>query len=99
MAVTFINCFEVPTGREEDFLARWEEVNRYMRAKEGYLSHTLYRSLGPDARFRFVNTAQWASPAALGAAHDDGFRALVSGPEWEQYASSPALFESVHTGG
>jgi hypothetical protein len=57
MAVTLVNCFEVPAGREGEFLALWQQVNEYMRAKKGYLEHELHRSMAPDARFRFVNVA------------------------------------------
>ena len=84
--VTLVNCFEVPAGREEEFFALWQQVNTYMRGKNGYLEHKLHRSLAPDARFRFVNVARWASQADLDAAHDDGFRALVTKPEWSAFA-------------
>ncbi|GLZ54399.1 antibiotic biosynthesis monooxygenase [Actinomycetospora sp. NBRC 106378] len=98
MSVTFVNCFEVPAGREDDFFARWQDVNAHMRTRAGYEGHRLYRSLAPDARFRFVNVARWASPAAVAAAHDEEFRTLVSGPEWAEVASTPAVYEQVHAG-
>jgi hypothetical protein len=37
-------------------------------AQDGYRSTALHRSLGPDAEFRFVNVAEWASAAAFQAA-------------------------------
>jgi heme-degrading monooxygenase HmoA len=95
-AVTLVNCFEVPAGREDEFFALWEQVNAYMRKKPGYLAHNLHRSLTPNAPFRFVNVAQWASVEQFQAAHDDGFRALVSQPEWAPFRSTPALYEVVH---
>ena len=97
MAVTFVNCFEVPEGAEADFLARWQEVNDHMRAKEGYLEHQLCRALG-EGPFRFVNVARWSSPQAFTAAHDDAFRVLVSDPAWARYPSTPTLCEVVHEG-
>ena len=96
--VTLVNCFEVPAGREEEFLTLWQQVNAYMRQKKGYLSHQLHRSIAPDARFRFVNVAQWLSMEDFNAAHDSGFRALVSQPDWQAFRSIPALYEVVHTG-
>ena len=96
--VTLINCFEVPAGREDEFFSLWQEVNRYMRSKGGYLGHKLHRSLAPDARYRFVNIAQWASLNDFQAAHDDGFRSLVSQPHWQVFTSTPSLFEVVHEG-
>jgi mannose-6-phosphate isomerase-like protein (cupin superfamily) len=97
-AVPFVNCFEVPAGREEAFLALWREVNAYMSAKPGYVCHRLHRSLAPDAKFRFVNYAEWETIEDWRAAHDEGFRQLVSGPEWAEFSSSPALYEIVHAG-
>ncbi len=96
--VTLVNCFEIPQGREEEFFSLWQQVNNYMRKKKGYLGHKLHRSLAPDARFRFVNVAQWESAADFQTAHDDGFRALVSQPAWAPFRSIPALYEVVHEG-
>jgi heme-degrading monooxygenase HmoA len=93
--VTFINCFEVPAGREDEFFSLWSEVNRYMRTRPGYLSHRLHRAILPGARFSFVNVAQWASTEAWQAAHDDGFRALVSQPVWADFPPSGSLFDIV----
>ncbi len=94
----FINCFEVPAGSEEAFLSLWQEVNAYMISKPGYISHQLHRSLAPGARFRFINYALWESPEHWSAAHDAGFRALVAGPEWRPFTTTPALYEVVHAG-
>jgi len=96
--ITLVNCFEVPAGREDEFFALWQQVNTYMRAKPGYLEHNLHRSLAPDARFRFVNVARWTSQADFDAAHDDGFRALVSRPEWAAFRPFSTLYEVVHEG-
>jgi hypothetical protein len=70
-----------------------------MRKKKGYIGHKLHRSLVPDAQYRFVNVAQWASQEDFDAAHDNGFRALVSQPQWRTFPSFPALYEVVHQGG
>lgn len=93
--VTLVNCFEVPAGREQEFLSLWKEVNAYMRGKAGYLSHKLHRAIAADAIFRFINVARWASLAEFQAAHDEGFRALVSKPEWAPFRSQPGLYEVV----
>ncbi|MBO1767586.1 antibiotic biosynthesis monooxygenase [Allobranchiibius sp. GilTou38] len=96
--VHFLNCFEVPASRDEEFLSLWREVNAYMARKPGYVSHRLHRALADDARFRFINTAEWESPRACQEAHDDGFRALVGKPQWRAFRSTPGLFEIVHEG-
>jgi len=97
-AVTLVNCFEIPAGRDDEFFSLWEQVNNYMRQKKGYLGHKLHRSLAPDARFRFVNVARWASAQEFQAAHDEGFRALVSQPVWAEFRSFPTLYEVFHEG-
>ncbi len=96
--VTLVNCFEIPVGREEEFFALWEQVNRYMRTKPGYLGHRLHRSVAPDAPFGFVNVVEWASAEQCRAAHDEGFQALVSQPAWSAFRSRPGLYEVVHEG-
>jgi heme-degrading monooxygenase HmoA len=91
----FINCFEVPAGREDEFFAMWSVINRYMRDKPGFISNRLHRATTPDARFRFINYVQWATPEHWRAAHDDGFRALAQKPEWSDFKYSGALYEVV----
>ncbi len=98
MAVTLINSFTVPAGREDEFVNLWQQVNSYMRSKPGYLGHKLHRSLAPEAPFRFVNVAQWATMAEFNAAHDDGFRALVGQPDWAAFHPRPFLYEVIHEG-
>jgi heme oxygenase (mycobilin-producing) len=94
-SITLVNCFEVPAGREDEFFRLWQQVNTYMRRKRGYLEHKLHRSLQADAQFRFINVARWASQADFDAAHDDGFRALVTQDAWAPFRSRPALYEVV----
>ena len=98
--VTFVNSFTVPAGSEDHFLQLWESVNVYMAAKPGYVDHTLHRSVDPAAPFRFLNIAHWDSSEAWRAAHDAGFRAMVTAPEWRSYPSVPVLYdaEPVHHG-
>jgi heme oxygenase (mycobilin-producing) len=94
--VTLINGFDVPAGREQEFFEHWLKVNDYMRAKPGYVSHQLHRSVAPDAPYRFVNVAQWESVELFRAAHDQGFQALVSQPQWAEFPASPGLYEVFH---
>ena len=97
-AITLINSFKVPTGREDEFLELWKQVNAYMQTKPGYLSHKLHRALAADAPFRFVNVARWSSRAEFEAAHDAGFRELVDQPAWTAFPPQPVLYEVVHEG-
>ncbi len=93
--VIFINCFEVPAGREEEFFALWSAVNQYMRQKPGFISNRLHRATTPEARYRFVNYVQWHSVEHFRAAHDEGFRAMVERPVWREFSFTGAIFEIV----
>src|SRR5918999_5821223 len=93
MAVILINPFEVPEGiPDEDFLSGWERAANYMRDQPGFLSTRLHRAVTEDARFRFINVAEWESPQA--------FQAAVSSDEFREIAGrgspgSPGLYEVV----
>ena len=95
VSVILINPFEVPDGtNDEEFLRGWERAADYMRQQPGFVSTRLHRALQPDARFRFVNVAEWESP--------QDFQAAVGSEEFRQIASgaapgSPALYEVVRS--
>lgn len=97
-AVTVINSFEVPAGREGEFLELWKKVNAYMQRKPGYLGNKLHRAITPDAPFQFVHVAQWSSMAHFQGAHDTGFGELVDQPMWSAFLPHRGLFEVVHEG-
>ena len=91
--VVLINLFEVRAGAEEGFIAAWEPARDFLQAQDGYRSTELHQSLGPDAEFRFVNVAEWASPAAFQAAiGQPGFRQAAAAI---QHRAHPALYEVV----
>lgn len=98
MSVVFINLFEVPAGRDGEFIAAWRQVNEHMRTQPGYEDHLLHRSLAEDGRFRYANVAHWESAEAWRAAHDERFRELVSQPAWRDFPSTNSLYEVVHAG-
>jgi heme-degrading monooxygenase HmoA len=86
---TLINLFEVPDHREEAFLAAWTRARGYLDESAGTIPTALYRSLSPDAEFRFVNVAQ---------IHDLGpWRAAVMSPEFPGRGmpgrAHPALYD------
>jgi heme-degrading monooxygenase HmoA len=95
VSVILINPFEVPERTDDEgFLRGWERAADYMRAQPGFVSTRLHRSLAPDARFRFINVAEWASPQDFQAAvGSEEFRELAGGgPQ-----GSPALYEVVRS--
>ncbi len=91
-SVVLINPFEVPPGADDEFMRGWETARGFLSQQEGYIGTRLHRSLAPDAEFRFVNVAQWASPGAFqAAAQSPTFRELAAVP----YPNHPALYEVV----
>ena len=90
--VVLINPFEVPAGRDDEFLAGWSAAAEYMSARPGFVRTRLHRALSPDSGFRFVNVAEWASPGDFEAAvKSEEFRRIVAnGPP-----GMPALYEVV----
>jgi heme-degrading monooxygenase HmoA len=94
--VVLINRFEVPAGRDREFLSLWVEVNRHMRSQPGYLDHHLHRAVAGSEAGRYVNIATWDSQEALQAAHQtERFRSLVSQPAWREFPSAPATYEVI----
>jgi heme-degrading monooxygenase HmoA len=95
VSVTLINPFEVPDETsDEEFLRDWDRAADYMRRQPGFVSTRLHRAVRPDARFRFVNVAEWASPQE--------FQAAVTSAEFQELTQgarpgSPALYEVVRS--
>jgi len=94
--VTLMNRFAVQPGRDDAFHALWTETSKYFRAQPGFISLRLHRAVAPDAEYRWVNVANWESEAHFRAAHGtDEFRRVVTQPGWEEFPSSPMLFEVI----
>ena len=90
--VILINPFEVPTTDGDRFLSGWSDAADYMRRQPGFAGTRLHRALAPDARFGFVNVAEWESP--------QDFQAAVTSPEFRELTKggppgNPALYEVV----
>ena len=93
-SVILINPFEVPPGNDDEFLSGWERAADYMRQQPGFIATRLHRALSPEARFRFINVAEWESPQHFQAAvGSEEFRRMAAGGP----PSYPALFEVVRT--
>jgi len=70
--VVLINPFEVPQGQEEEVLTGWHEAARQLEQAPGFLSTRLHESLDPQAKFRFINVAEWESLQHFQAAVSTG---------------------------
>jgi heme-degrading monooxygenase HmoA len=100
--VTLVNCFVVEADRDDVFLDLWKGTSEYFRSQPGYRSLRLHRALSPDAPYRYINVANWASAAEFQAAHQkQEFFQVVGQPAWREFPSSPVLYEVVveHTAG
>lgn len=93
--VVLINAFEVPVDRDDEFLQGWEAARAFMQRQPGYVATRLHRSLDPTARFRFINVAEWATPADFQAAisHSELVKLRAASP----FVHHPALFEVIRT--
>ena len=91
--VVLINPFEVPAGQEEEFLTRWREAAELLRHASGFVSTRLHESLDPQAKFRFVNVAEWESPQHFQAAmRTEAFQQIA---RKMPFVASPALYRVV----
>jgi heme-degrading monooxygenase HmoA len=95
VSVVFINCFEVPVGREDAFLELWSQIDDYMRVRDGFRWRNLHQALDGETRLRYVNVAGWDSAGQFAAAHDEGFHRLQSQPGWREFPALPALYTVV----
>jgi len=95
MSVVLINSFEVPAGKEDDFTAAWQATAQFMARQPGYVSTRLHRALAGDARYRFVNVAEWASEQDCRAAvTDPGFRRTARG--LAEFPGLPGFYDVVY---
>jgi heme oxygenase (mycobilin-producing) len=42
--VTLINPFEVPAGKEDQFMERWNQAADHLRQREGFISTRLHQT-------------------------------------------------------
>lgn len=82
---TLINLFQVPAGREEEFLRLWEEADELLRASSGYAATRLHRAVQPEAKYQFVNVAVLSSV--------EDWRAVITRPDFTALAARMAEFQ------
>jgi heme-degrading monooxygenase HmoA len=91
--VILINSFEVPAGEEEQFLKAWHEASELLHHVAGFRSTRLHESLDPQAKFRFVNVAEWESPEHFQAAiRSEAFQQISQKLPFTAY---PALYRVI----
>ncbi len=94
--LVLINSFEVPEGREDEFIRGWEATRDYLEAQPGYVDTALHQAVSPNPDFRFVNVGRWESPQAFQAAiQSAGFRGVSEA--LAEFRPHPALYKIVRT--
>ena len=91
--IVLINVFEVPADKDTEFLQGWMAARDFLQRQPGYIATRLHRSLDPAARFRFINVAEWATPADFQAAVNHS--AFADLRRATQFASYPSLYQVV----
>jgi heme-degrading monooxygenase HmoA len=92
----FINPFEVQEGKEDEFLRSWQLAADYISTQPGFVSARLHRAISPDARFRFVNVAEWTSTEEWEAAISRSLEEVPEGvPFLQSLPSYPSFYEVV----
>ncbi len=61
MAVTLLNVFIVPEGKEEEFVANWKRTAAHFhKSTPGFVETHLHRNTGVgNGTFQFINIARW----------------------------------------
>jgi len=57
--VVGINIYSVPKGKEEEFIRWWLDMRETLILGTGFVTGRLHRNLKADARFNFINVAEW----------------------------------------
>lgn len=93
--ITFVNAFELPAERIDEFLPHWLDRAKLMSKAPGFRDNRLHRAVDPDSRFQLVNIAHWDSPEAWRTAGSDPRfqQRLSASPDFA--IANPALFRVV----
>ena len=95
MAVTLINVFSVPQGKESDFVKWWQEVKTNITAQEGFISGTFHRSIKPESRYNFINVAIWENEGVYWKAYEKSVTPMKTKLEQLGVEMVPALYHVV----
>jgi len=93
--VKVINPIEVPSGMGAEALAIWDAYADVFRKQPGYIGTQLHRSVDPNAKFLFINVAEWRSAEDfLRALDSDEIKAIGQGfpAEMPHY---PSVYEII----
>lgn len=78
MAILEHAILEVKAGSETDFVAAFEEAQKYIMRIEGYISHTLSKCIETPGRYLLL--VRWQTLES----HTVGFRQSAEYAEWKK---------------
>lgn len=92
MAVTLINVFSVPKGKEEEFVKWWQDVKASITAQPGFISGKFHRSIKAESRFNFINVALWESEEVYWRAYEKSVTPMKAKLAQLEVEMVPALY-------
>jgi heme-degrading monooxygenase HmoA len=91
VAITLINSFTVPAGKEEEFLQAWRDTIDHFATAPGFIQARLHRNTGlNDTTFQYVNIALWEDAETYRTAFRDF---TPAGQRVPGVKAHPGLFE------
>ena len=95
--VILINPFQVPEGKEDECLAFWEKAAEFIRRQPGFISTRLHKAVSSEARFHFINVAEWESAEHFQSViESEAFKTLTA-PYMELFPHYPGLYKVIRT--
>jgi heme-degrading monooxygenase HmoA len=95
MAVTLINVFSVPKGKESDFVKWWQDVKGTITKQPGFLSGKFHRSIKPESRYNFINVAIWENEDVYWKAYEQSVTPMKAKLQELGVEMVPALYDVV----
>ncbi|HKN88056.1 MAG TPA: antibiotic biosynthesis monooxygenase family protein [Nitrospiraceae bacterium] len=95
MAVTLINVFSVPNGKEDDFVKWWQDVKGTITRQPGFISGKFHRSVKLDSQFNFINIAIWENEEVYWKAYEKSVTPMKTKLEQLGVQMVPALYQVV----
>src|SRR5438445_13314872 len=93
MAVTLINVFSVPKGKEDEFVKWWQDVKANITAQQGFISGKVHKSIKPDSKFNFINVALWENEDLYWKSYEMSAKPLKPKLEHWVFEMVPALYK------
>jgi heme oxygenase (mycobilin-producing) len=93
MAVTLINVFSVPHGKEHEFVTWWQDVKANITSQQGFISGKFHRSIKPESRYNFINIALWENEEVYWKAYEKSVMPMKAKLEQMGVDMVPALYQ------